>query len=265
MKKIISFSLHSDMGVFKKPDINNDGISLTYNMIPRTTLLGVLGAILGLNGFSATKKELPEYYVKLSHIKVGISPFYETNPNLEKTSITYNNSTGFANKGGDKGGATFIAHEQTLIKPSYISYLLINLENELEEKLFRFLKESKSKFIPYMGKNEFPLWWDNFNEYSFSKFINVENSITLRTLFKTKDIKLLKEESSNLFNFNLNKDAPLFYFEKLPSDINEKLRQANIEDFCYTTSKVLVKKESKADIYEIESKLNSSKKYVYLF
>ena len=45
--KLISFDLCADMGFLKKPDIN-EKIYLTYNMLHKPALLGILGAIIGL-------------------------------------------------------------------------------------------------------------------------------------------------------------------------------------------------------------------------
>lgn len=66
-QKLISFDLKAEMGFFKKPDIN-DGIYLTYNMLHKPALLGILGAIIGLKGYEK-KGIMPEYYSRLEHLK----------------------------------------------------------------------------------------------------------------------------------------------------------------------------------------------------
>ena len=60
MDKLISFDLRGDFGMLKKPD-TNEPVYLTFNMLHKPALLGILGAILGLKGFRK-QKELPEYY-----------------------------------------------------------------------------------------------------------------------------------------------------------------------------------------------------------
>lgn len=60
---LISIDLKSGFGFFKKPDIN-DSIYLTYNMIHKPALLGLLGAVLGLGGHKSYGK-LPQYYEEL--------------------------------------------------------------------------------------------------------------------------------------------------------------------------------------------------------
>ncbi len=44
----VSFDVSSDFGFFKKPDINEFG--LTYNLPPKPAILGMIGGVLGMNG-----------------------------------------------------------------------------------------------------------------------------------------------------------------------------------------------------------------------
>ena len=46
-QRLISFDIQADFGFFKKPDYN-DGVLLTYNMLHKPALLGILGAITAL-------------------------------------------------------------------------------------------------------------------------------------------------------------------------------------------------------------------------
>ena len=71
-QRLISFDLQADFGFFKKPDYN-DGMLLTYNMLHKPALLGLLGAVIGLQGYRK-KGELPEYYQHLEELSVGIEP-----------------------------------------------------------------------------------------------------------------------------------------------------------------------------------------------
>ena len=63
-QRLISFDIQADFGFFKKPDYN-DGVLLTYNMLHKPALLGILGAIIGLRGYRK-KGEWPEYYQRLA-------------------------------------------------------------------------------------------------------------------------------------------------------------------------------------------------------
>ena len=87
MKKLISFIIKADKGFLKKPDIN-DGIYLTYNMLHKPAILGILGAIIGLEGYKQNGV-LPEYYLKLKDIPIGIKPMGDEKGNFQKTLISY--------------------------------------------------------------------------------------------------------------------------------------------------------------------------------
>ncbi|MDD3772535.1 MAG: CRISPR-associated protein Cas5, partial [Weeksellaceae bacterium] len=51
MEKLISIDLKADFGFFRKPDTNNT-INLSYNIIHKPAILGILGAIIGLEGYT---------------------------------------------------------------------------------------------------------------------------------------------------------------------------------------------------------------------
>src|SRR5690606_9869896 len=112
MKRLVSIDLVADFGFLRKPD-TNDGLGMSYNMLHKPGLLGILGAILGLEGYQK-RGELPAFYQTLHGLKIGIAPLGDDNGNFPKTTILYTNTVGYANKDGN-----LIAFENTLIKPSY--------------------------------------------------------------------------------------------------------------------------------------------------
>ena len=126
MQKLISIDIKADFGMLKKPD-TNEPVYLTFNILHKPGLLGILGAIIGLEGFKE-KGKLPEYYKKLKDLQIGIQPLEHENGNFQKTIIQYNNTTGTANKEGN-----LIVIEQTLIAPAFRCYLLLDIENELQK------------------------------------------------------------------------------------------------------------------------------------
>src|SRR5690606_7709633 len=104
---------------------------LTFNMLHKPALLGILGAIAGFSGFRK-HGEQPEYLAKLKDIKVGIAPLeasdrtFHEEGNFSKTIIKYNNSTGMAS---DEEGGNLIISEQTLVAPAYRCYILLDQSN----------------------------------------------------------------------------------------------------------------------------------------
>jgi CRISPR-associated protein Cas5h len=234
--KLISIDLKSDFGFFKKPDIN-DSIYLTYNMIHKLALLGLFGAILGLEGHKSYGK-LPKYYDELQKerkLKIGIEPIGkgQTNGNFEKTTVKYNNATGHASAG------TLNILEQILIKPAYRIYL----ELDENEELFRKLKSYEAVFIPYLGKNDFPCWWENFKE-DYGNVTNISSeTFKIKTIFcKPKDTTLneLREQIAFGFIAGMREKAEAVFsqFERLPTGFNEELKQySEPEEFVYTNMK----------------------------
>lgn len=241
--KLISIELKSNFGFFKKPDIN-DSIYLTYNMIHKPALMGILGAILGFEGHKSYGK-LPKYYDKLQKerkLQIGIEPINEgqTYGNFEKTTVKYNNATGHASAG------TLNVLEQILIKPAYRIYL----ELDENEELFRKLENHEAVFIPYLGKNDFPCWWENFKE-DYGNVTNISSeTFKIKTIFrKPKDSTLneLREQIAFGFMAGMREKAePVFsQFERLPTGFNEDLKQySEPEEFVYTNMKFTKEKFS---------------------
>jgi CRISPR-associated protein Cas5h len=236
MEKIISINIKADFGFLKKPD-TNDPIYLTFNMLHKPALLGILGAILGEKGFQK-HGELPEYYKKLKDLKVSIAPLEENgkafhdNGNFTKTIIKYNNTTGLASE--EEGGNLMIT-EQALVAPAFKCWILIDTEKEIEAKLYTYLKSNQAEYLPYLGKNEFSLWWDNFTEYE-AKLLIPDGNIIIKSLFvkeeAIKDGKVNTRFRPGVFSFAGSKYT---YFERLPIGYLEApLFQYEYKDFTFT-------------------------------
>jgi len=236
MKKMISFIVKAEKGFLKKPDIN-DGIYLTYNMLHKPAILGMLGAIIGLDGYKENGV-LPEYYNKLKNIPIGVKPIGDEKGNFQKTVITYNNTTGFASH---EDGGNLIITEQTLIKPSYKIYLLLDLEEDNQKKLYRNIKSQEADYLPYLGKNDYSLWWnkEEVEEYDWEIAKNNNekeiSSIFEKKEYTVKDAKVDSKEDFDLLDFSQIFDKPRFVsFERLPIAFNTDLFQYNLADFAYT-------------------------------
>jgi CRISPR-associated protein Cas5h len=246
MKRLISFDIKADFGFLRKPD-TNEGLSMTYNMLHKPALMGILGAIVGYEGYQQ-KGVLPEYYQKFQNLKVAIKPLNAQNGNFSKTTIVYTNTVGYANKDGN-----FIAYENTLIKPSYRVYLLI----DDGEELYSYLHNYEACFLPYLGKNEFPLWWENTQTHFVVPF-DFREDYTISSLILKKESVSDKgaEIATDFFSLDYNKVAML-YFERLPIGFSEFKTKKGIEyqyqlkSFAYTD--IRFNKDYKLDeLYETE-------------
>ncbi|QKZ15820.1 type I-B CRISPR-associated protein Cas5 [Spirosoma sp. KUDC1026] len=234
--RLISFDLRADFGFFRKPDVN-DGLQLSYNMLHKPALLGILGAIAGLKGYTQ-KGQWPEYYKRLKDVRVGIAPLDHERGNFTKTALKYTNTVGYANKAKDgKSGANQIVYENTLRAPAYRVYVLLNEADELQNRLLTRIKNQEAEFVPYLGKNEFTAWWENVAEYEVDQSIPQE-AFELKTLFDKRKTIVTKSiddgyDRFDLFDFSEQKGSYI-YFERLPVSFNEQLFQYNLIDFAYT-------------------------------
>lgn len=225
MKQLISFDLKADFGFLKKPD-TNEPMYLTYNMIHKPCILGILGAILGERGFQKNEV-LPDYYLKLKDTFIGIQPLRSEKGTFPKTVVKYNNGVGYASH---ETGGNLIVVEQTLIKPSYRIFLLTD-----HEELIRRIQNYEAEFLPYLGKNDFSLWWDNVQSYEYKPF-QPNGSFKVSSIFiKQAVLKEGKEEDGNLDFFDFDYSGEEFmYFERLPIGYDEELFQYELAPFVFT-------------------------------
>lgn len=232
--KLISFDIQADFAFFRKPETNNT-INLSYNIIHKPAILGLLGAILGLSGYQE-KGKWPEYYQKLKELKVGVAPLQHEKGNFAKTNIKYTNTIGYANK-----GSNFLTEELTLINPTYRIFLLLDESDVLQAQLLSSIQKGEAVYVPYLGKNEFTAWWkpSSYKEYSYSeKTIEPNQSVKIITVFQ-KELQVKGQVEVPFPDFlqeNINFDEmPFVYFERLPKQFDEVLMQYELAEFVYST------------------------------
>ncbi|MEB2780552.1 CRISPR-associated protein Cas5 [Algoriphagus sp. C2-6-M1] len=239
MERLISIDLEADFGFLRKPD-TNDGIAMSYNMLHKPGLLGIFGAILGLEGYQK-RGVLPAYYQQLHDLKVGIAPLRDERGNFSKTTIVYTNTVGYANKDGN-----LIAYENTLIKPSYRVFVVLSEEHPL----YHSLKNGQAEYIPYLGKNEFPVWWapESFQEHELNLF-DFDHEYQVVSLFckNEEESSRVNESGGNTLGFAsmfTKYVESFFYFERLPVGFQEfemkkrgKEYQYQMAPFVYSNAK----------------------------
>ena len=227
--KLISIDLKSEFGVLKKPDTNIP-IYLTFNMLHKPALLGIMGAILGLKGFQR-KGELPEYYQLLKHVQIGLEPLNTEKGNFQKTIIKYNNTTGMASK--EQGGNLIIA-EQTLISPAFRCYFLLDTQDQLLNQLDKNLEKGYAEYVPYLGKNECALWWDNYQVFDYQDF-KPTKPFKINSLF-IKDAPIAAHKYAEPYSPLVTSSGgnTFSYFERLPIGYNDQLFQYEYANFAFS-------------------------------
>lgn len=262
MDRIISIDLKSNLGFFKNPQFNGEKESKYYGFdsIHKNAILGIFGSLLGLRGISDIKnKVFPEYYEKLSHLKIGIKLL---NPEIKKEWFQINSSSGMFSK---QEGGNLLLNYQILCNPEYRIFLLIDDDNPLEKKLYSILKDDLIGHFGDIcfGKSVYVAERDNFQEYSYSKIEFHEGII--ETLFKGEyNLKVNRfDKNSNEYNlgflFGNNEQVKYERFIDLPSSLeeyNNKVRYSRYEQFVHTNKEIHIKNNN---LYQIDNDV------IYLF
>ena len=247
----IKFDLTSTMAIIKKPDSNET--YYTYNFPHKIMILGLLGAIIGLNGYNYDSFQknlgkpangLPEFYQKLKNIKIGIEANVKEE-NYSRKIQTFNNSVGYASK---EVGNNLIVKEQWLEKPSWTIYIL---ESEIKEyeMLKEYLIHRKCEYIPYIGKN------DHFADIKNVKIEEVQNANELsyiNSLFEEKIASPKNNLLEELLGFDNKTNKEYLYEELLPIELNEKIGYSKFSKFIYTNQELQLKDIS--NIYHVNGK-----------
>lgn len=250
---ILKFTLSGKTAFFKKPDVNSN-YYFTYGHIHKVALLGILGAVMGYGGYNQqvrdNKKVYPEFYEKLKNVKISIVPEQEdlvsnqekyvpTRNRVQKGYFnkkiqTFNNTVGYANADGN-----LIVREQWLEEPCWNIYLM--LQGVVEEDIANQILSSKTKFIPYLGKN------DHMATISKAEIMKLENltlshGFRIDSLFIKEGIEAFVDEGSDDFLFfDRNVESTFKYEERLPIALEESTNQYITKPFVYTNGKVIVK------------------------
>lgn len=261
MKKYISIDIFGDLGTFKKSD-GNAIMFTSYNMIPYTVVLGILGAILGLEGYKK-KEDFPEFYNILKGLNIGIKPLSKNgNGIFQKGRVEYTNTSGFANTKGDgekKYGTVLIIKEQFLIHPSYRIYIELDKMNTNHKRLYNLLKNGESTFNIYLGKNEFFATYDNFREYKVNA-IEDKSNIRISSIFSADRLKPnFKKEYG--FSLSSSEETNYILFERIPVGFDENTGNYILEKFCYTNMKLSLKRSEGLFLFES----SNIKEVVFLF
>lgn len=223
--KILKFNISGKTAFFKKPDVNTYRY-LTYGQLHKVALMGILGCVIGLNGYREQLEDdaFPEFYEKLKNIKVAIEPVSKNGrASFIKSFQTFNNSVGYASF--EKGG-NLIIKEQWLVDVSWDIYLVV--EDEITNRIADNILNRNSVFIPYLGKN------DHYLDINFMdkrpKLIdvdgwsNLEYIDVLDSLFFKEDVDIDTIKEKNKYNVDDKYwDECYSYKEYLPYGLNENL------------------------------------------
>ena len=226
--KVLQFQLSGKTAFFKNPGVNTYGY-FTYGLIHKVALLGMFGAILGYGGYTKQKRDktcYPEFYEKLSGLKIAIQPLTEKGY-FEKKMQNFNNSVGYASF---EQGGNLIIHEQWLENPGWIIYVLVDCEEA--QTLAEFILQKKCVYMPYLGSNAHPA---DITDASLLDGRETTDYDKIDTLFFRNKATYQEKRGSVFSNINIRIHK---YEEYLPVAIDEPLNQYILEPLVYTNTKI---------------------------
>lgn len=246
----ISFKLSGKTACFRKPDVNQFAY-FTYNNIHKPALLGLLGAIIGLGGYTQLYNEnkgkkpnqldynhgYPEFYEKLQNLKVSITPL-APNGYFSKKIQVFNNSVGYASQ---EMGGNLIVREQWLENPSW-QIMILDDASDAYKKIVDYLQNKKAIFIPYLGKNDH---FANIDDIKLLKFDSAIEEIRISSLFDEKilEISKIQPRGSELS----------YYFKEIsPFNLQEKYHFYEYKSLVFTNHKI--NSGDYCDIYSLDGK-----------
>ncbi|MDO5851593.1 MAG: CRISPR-associated protein Cas5 [Methanobacteriaceae archaeon] len=209
---IIEMDIWSAFGSFSKPFSNSGGL-LTYLIPPKTSIIGIIAAILGyeFDDFKEDKTKKVYKIEELYEIKVSIQPLFD----LKTKRIIFNNRT---------NNKIINIRQDILLNPYYKLYISFPESLKKQEKEFlKKIKNNETVYSLYMGRNEFPLNYKYEND------------------FPNYEIILTEENSEKFF-----KDEPQIY-----GSLNHK-NVYETELNCKTSVKIIFY-ENYEDVFALES------------
>lgn len=252
MAETIKFDLTSRMAIIKKPESNET--YYTYHFPHKIMLLGILGAIIGLNGYNyyALKKylgepveELPEFYSKLKSLKIGIVPKREPKDFHNKIQV-FNNSVGYAS---EEIGNNLVVKEQWLENPYWEIYILKDHSEEYQ-KIRDYLVHKKCEYIPYIGKNDH---FANIKNVEITS-ADIQRDIShIDSIFQQSILSQEMDPFEDMLAWAMQTKVEYNYQEILPTKLSEKIGYCYYEPFVFTNQKLEIIKNT--NLYKVGDKI----------
>lgn len=224
--KLLKFRLYGNFAHFNQPASNL--FKNTYSIIPKPHLLGILGAVVGLRGY-VNNDTVPEYYERLNDIKMYIISKNKTD---RKFVVNYNSLNSFLNNRKDVSSPNVIIKEQVMMDPDYEIGLVLDEENGLHKRIIENIKNNKSVFNIYFGKNEFPA---NIEYISLEELTNnSQTSVNCQSIFP---FELLSAENNRtnvkleMIPFSFDKNFKYIYRLMAIPETTTTISVSNPDDF----------------------------------
>lgn len=217
--KVCRFTLSGKTACFRMPDVNSD-VYITYGHIHKVALLGLLGAVIGLDGYGQklSVSGKPVFYEELQNLQVSIFPKVKTGMFLKKTQC-FTNTTGFSNT-QQSVPCTQMVREQWLEHPEW--EIMFLLDSPIAEKIADFLQERKCVYQPYLGKTE---------------HVAVITDVCVEDITSSQDMEIPLEclvPAEQVISVDCKHNADILYQEELPIRLDDTFGLYQLTNFVYT-------------------------------
>ena len=210
--KCLVFDIYGDYGHFRK--FYTTSSPLTFSIPPRTSVSGMIAAIIGLD-----KEEYPKYFSKKS-AKIAV----RINTPINKGRISYtliDTKKCRSNKGvtylNELHGRTQVTFE-ILKKPSYRIYFCHD-DEDIYLKVKSYLEKSKNYYTVSMGLSEFIAEYNYIGEIDL-EFVTNDDFVSIDTVInfnENMEIKFEpdKEYFKDTFQNEMNTDRVVTEYAKV--------------------------------------------------
>jgi CRISPR-associated protein Cas5 subtype I-B len=247
---ILSFDIKGDFASFRDPSITSN--QTVYYIPSKSSVLGIIGAIIGVERSHSFKQQFSESYLELlKQTWIGLELL-----SYPKKIIFYSNHRSL------KESKTKPFKKEVLQYPNYRIYVQINSENILND-LYEKIKRNTFEYSPYLGHAYCPaqlhtpviysdcieekLMDNDEEEYKFKTFsVILDESENYQPVFEM-DAQRTEEESSIIIERHLH-----HFFQ------NGKLQQRVLKFWIPVNSKYRVTMNSKPYLCKIIKLENDS-------
>ncbi|WZL80302.1 type I-B CRISPR-associated protein Cas5b [Vallitaleaceae bacterium 9-2] len=244
----LQFTLTGRTAMFKQPDVN-EFVYMTYGHIHKVAVYGMLGAMLGLNGYEEhyrynqehkVAKEFPDFYDRLRSLEVAIEPL-TSNGMFSKKMQVFNNSVGYASK---EQGGNLVVREYWLEEPQWRIYLYTD-DTKLMDILKAHVLHNKCTYVPYLGKNDHPATILNAKEVEFKL---IEKVTLCHSLFVLDNVTFNSDRS-----MRGPRQALYLYKEQLPVGLTKRPNRYILKTLV-ATNQTISKYPAQSVFYSCEEK-----------
>lgn len=221
--KLLSFDLESPFATFKTPDTNRG--FLTFPFPPKTSIIGLLGAIFGpggtRNSIYSTNHFLSKTLIALQVIKKPQILGFRTNLTQTRSIINIpkkNNSFIYYPRNLDRGLRT--PSSVPLLQNVHFRFF-VNLDSEHQEELKRRLVNHEFYYPVYCGRANMLAYISYIGEVLVEE--NEDYDIELITICRSDQIKTIKDGAMSIIM-----NVPMKYNHIKKNDLVELSAVSNI-------------------------------------